>query len=237
MENKKTFVVVGMAGCGKTTFVQRLTSWIMQHESKEQANPIKSIELVNLDPAVLNTKVPPTIDIRDYVDYKDILIQNNLGSNGAISACLNLFMLKGIKLDTKKYTIIDTPGQIESFIYSAPGDIVFSSLTSQLTILFLIDLSVDSLYSVVSNLIFAGSLASKYNTIIVFTKNDESKIHAISDLFDYDKMRNVTATDDLSEIGTLVTYFEEFYKDIEYVSISSVTGDGKHELIKKLKLF
>ena len=71
---------------------------------------------------------PCNIDIRDSVKYKAVMKEYQLGPNGAILTCLNIFAAQFdqvIKLIEQKqdldYVIIDTPGQIEAFSQSASG--------------------------------------------------------------------------------------------------------------------
>ena len=51
----------------------------------------KSTYNLNLDPAVMEVNFPCNIDIRDSVKYKNVMKSYNLGPNGAILTCLNLF--------------------------------------------------------------------------------------------------------------------------------------------------
>ena len=119
-------VCVGMAGSGKTTFMQRISS----HLSQKKDTPY----IVNLDPAVLNVPFESNIDIRDSINYKEVMKQYNLGPNGGILTSLNLFATKidqvlgllekrtaapsaeererGKKRVSK--VLVDTPGQIEA---------------------------------------------------------------------------------------------------------------------------
>lgn len=123
-------IVIGMAGAGKTSFVQRLNSVL--HTQKQ--NPY----VINLDPACHEVPYPCNIDIRDTVNYKEVMKQYSLGPNGAIMTSLNLFATKFnqiIELVEKrgnecKYVLIDTPGQIEVFTWSASGQIITESLAS-----------------------------------------------------------------------------------------------------------
>ena len=79
--------------------------------------------VINLDPAVKSVPYGPNIDIRDTVDYKEVMNQYGLGPNGAIMTSLNLFAtridqvmdLLTKRADTLDYAVIDTPGQIEAF--------------------------------------------------------------------------------------------------------------------------
>uniref|UniRef100_A0A3Q2DLW0 GPN-loop GTPase n=1 Tax=Cyprinodon variegatus TaxID=28743 RepID=A0A3Q2DLW0_CYPVA len=60
-------IVLGMAGSGKTTFVQRLTA----HLHSQNSAPY----VINLDPAVHEVPFPANIDIRDTVNYKEVMKQ------------------------------------------------------------------------------------------------------------------------------------------------------------------
>ncbi|KAJ3282093.1 hypothetical protein HDU79_010176 [Rhizoclosmatium sp. JEL0117] len=75
-----------MAGSGKSTFMQRLTSSI--HSAK------KTPYVVNLDPAVGKLPFGCNIDIQDVVNYKQVMKQYGLGPNGGIITSLNLFTTK-----------------------------------------------------------------------------------------------------------------------------------------------
>lgn len=50
--------------------------------------------VINLDPAVRNVPFDSNIDIRDSVNYKEVMKQYNLGPNGGILTSLNLFATK-----------------------------------------------------------------------------------------------------------------------------------------------
>lgn len=50
--------------------------------------------VINLDPAVLNVPFDSNIDIRDTVNYREVMKQYNLGPNGGIMTALNLFATK-----------------------------------------------------------------------------------------------------------------------------------------------
>ena len=76
-------IVIGMAGSGKTTLMQRLNADL--HEAKTP------YYLVNLDPAVLETPFGANIDVRDTVNYREVMKQYQLGPNGGILTALNFF--------------------------------------------------------------------------------------------------------------------------------------------------
>lgn len=56
-----------MAGSGKTTFIQRLNAYL-----HDQGKPPY---VVNLDPAVSRLPFEANIDIRDTVDYREVMKQ------------------------------------------------------------------------------------------------------------------------------------------------------------------
>ena len=55
--------VIGMAGTGKTSLMQRLNAHL--HSQK------RAPYVINLDPAVTKLPYGPNIDIRDTVNYKE----------------------------------------------------------------------------------------------------------------------------------------------------------------------
>ena len=76
-------IVIGMAGSGKTTLMQRFNA-----EAHMRSLPSY---VVNLDPAVAHLPYGANIDIRDTVNYKEVMRTYGLGPNGAIVTSLNLF--------------------------------------------------------------------------------------------------------------------------------------------------
>jgi GTPase SAR1 family protein len=93
---------------------------------------------MNLDPAATHVPFGCHIDIRDTVDYKQVMTQYGLGPNGAILTSLNLFCTRfdqvadliEAKLPALQYVLADTPGQIEVFNWSASGTIIAETLAS-----------------------------------------------------------------------------------------------------------
>lgn len=128
--NPVACIVLGMAGAGKTTLMQRLNAHL--HERKTP------YYLINLDPAVIDTPFGANIDIRDTVNYREVMRQYQLGPNGGILTALNLFAtrfedvmkLVEARAPSIDYVLIDTPGQIEIFTWSASGSIISESLAS-----------------------------------------------------------------------------------------------------------
>lgn len=67
-EKKPTVIItIGMAGAGKSTFVQRINSYL--HSQDPPSPPY----ILNLDPAVTHVPFEPNIDIRDTVNYHEVM--------------------------------------------------------------------------------------------------------------------------------------------------------------------
>lgn len=86
----------------------------------------------------LDTPCVRESDIRDTVKFKEVMKQYGFGPNGAIMTSLNFFASQFNKVidliqkrsDSVSYVILDTPGQIEVFTWSASGTIISESLVS-----------------------------------------------------------------------------------------------------------
>src|SRR3989338_2978322 len=121
MEKKQPIclILIGMAGSGKSTFMQRLIATLFEQKKKYY--------VVNLDPAVMELNYKANIDIRDALNFKDVMKHYKLGPNGAIITSLNLFatqfhevlhFLESRAAMGLDYILIDTPGQLETFSWS-----------------------------------------------------------------------------------------------------------------------
>lgn len=124
-------------------------------------------------------------DIRDSVKYKQVMEKYNLGPNGAIVTSLNLFSTKFAQLmehlgkvnaeNTHDIAIIDTPGQIEVFTWSASGQIITECLASTFptVVVYVMDLERStSPGTFMSNMLYACSILyrAKLPFIVVLNK-------------------------------------------------------------------
>ncbi|KAF2276119.1 uncharacterized protein EI97DRAFT_355047, partial [Westerdykella ornata] len=315
-------VCIGMAGSGKTTFMQRLISHLYTHPdpcSPQPTHPIRPASqtppppyILNLDPAVHHIPFTPNIDIRDSVNYKEVMRQFNLGPNGGILTSLNLFSTKidqVIGLLEKrtappppaphaapaaepsssssststpaqstleyltsegkppctttapkppqqvKHILIDTPGQIEVFVWSASGEILLSSLASTFptVIAYIIDTPrTSSTSTFMSNMLYACSILykTKLPMILVFNKTDvqdaefakqwmtdfEAFQAALRDEEEGGQFGGEGLTAGSGYMGSLLNsmslVLDEFYKHLSVVGVSAMTGEGMDEFFR-----
>jgi GTPase SAR1 family protein len=252
-------LVVGMAGSGKTTLMaalQRSLS-VVDEEKKDSSKPVGYC--LNLDPATKLVPFGASIDIRDTVDYKEVMKQHKLGPNGAIMTSLNLFATKFDQvisiLDNRSYAknddisqsknldyiLVDTPGQIEAFTWSASGSIITSALASSFpTVLaFVVDTPrcTASLNTFMSNMLYACSMfyRTRLPLVVVFNKCDVVSGEVCMEwMQDYEKFQEAlddfTSNDDSGYYASLTRslslVLDEFYATLHRVAISAASGDG-----------
>lgn len=262
-------VCVGMAGSGKTTFMQRINA----HLHAQSTPPY----VINLDPAVRNTPFDSNIDIRDSVNYKEVMETYNLGPNGGILTSLNLFATKIDQIvnllekrtnpeqQTKRAIdniLIDTPGQIEVFVWSASGSIILDSMASSFptVIAYVIDTPrTASTSTFMSNMLYACSILykTKLPMILVFNKTDVKDAEFAKEwMTDFETFQAALKEEEEkgsfggveggqgfaggsgymgSLLNSMSLMLEEFYSHLSVVGVSAMTGQGVDEFFEAVK--
>ncbi|ASJ09615.1 GTPase [Thermococcus siculi] len=124
---------VGTAGSGKTTLTGAFGKYL-------EGNGY-SVAYVNLDTGVKNLPYSPDVDVRESVTAWE-LMEEGYGPNGAIVEsydrllpAIGEYVSKILKLDGERdYVLIDTPGQMETFLFHEFGIRLMENLPEPLTV-------------------------------------------------------------------------------------------------------
>lgn len=225
--------------------------------------------VLNLDPAVHTVPFESNIDIRDSINYKEVMKQYNLGPNGGILTSLNLFATKVDQIigllekraspnpdnpsaKSIQHVLVDTPGQIEVFVWSASGSIFLETLASSFptVIAYVIDTPrTSSTSTFMSNMLYACSILykTKLPMILVFNKTDVQDAEFAKEwMSDFDAFQQALREEEEggtfgkdggaggsgymgSLLNSMSLMLEEFYRHLSVVGVSSMTGDGVDE--------
>lgn len=230
--------------------------------------------VLNLDPAVLSVPFEANIDIRDSINYKEVMKQYNLGPNGGILTSLNLFatkvdqilslMEKRSKPSSESKTrpphhfLVDTPGQIEVFVWSASGSILLESMASSFptVIAYIIDTPrASSTSTFMSNMLYACSILYKTRLpmVLVFNKTDVQEADFAHDwMTDFEKFQEALREEEQKGVfggegfgggsgymstllNSMSMMLEEFYSHLNMVAVSSTTGEGVDEFFEAVE--
>lgn len=248
--------------------------------------------VLNLDPAVHSVPFESNIDIRDSISYKEVMKQYSLGPNGGILTSLNLFATKVDQImsilekrtlpqdpetetETEtnpnptppakpiKHVLLDTPGQIEVFVWSASGSILLESLASSFptVIAYVIDTPrTSSTSTFMSNMLYACSILykTKLPMILVFNKTDVKDAEFAKEwMTDFEAFQAALAQEEGagtfggegplgggggggsgymgSFLNSMSLMLEEFYRHLNVVGVSSMTGDGVPEFFEAVE--
>lgn len=212
--------------------------------------------MINLDPAVLDLPYEPNIDIRDTVDYKAVMKEYQLGPNGGIMTALNLFTTKFDQVlgllekksedpaECPSHVIVDTPGQIEIFTWSASGAIISESVAALFptVVVYVIDTErCKSPATFMSNMLYACSIMykTKLPFVVVFNKIDlEPCEFALEWMKDFTVFQEALAQDEsymASLVHSMSLVLEEFYEELDVVGVSALTGEGMDDFMEALQ--
>jgi GTPase SAR1 family protein len=221
--------------------------------------------IINLDPAVKNVPFDRNIDIRDSVNYREVMTQYNLGPNGGIMTSLNLFATKidqviGIlekraAAGSISRVLIDTPGQIECFVWSASGTIITDALASTFptVIAYIIDTPRTAQPATfMANMLYACSILykTKLPMILVFNKTDARDAGFAKEwMTDFEAFQTALRASENqgdeeaiggsgymgSLLNSMSLMLDEFYNHLDLVAVSAMTGAGIDDFLKAVE--
>jgi hypothetical protein len=128
----------GTAGSGKSSLTRTFKLWMDRHGYNAVT--------INLDPGAERLPYSPDIDVREWVSLWEVMDDYSLGPNGAQIMSADLLATKAQEVkrvaETFKadYFLVDTPGQIELFVFRESGKYVMDCLSpGRSLVAFLID--------------------------------------------------------------------------------------------------
>jgi GTPase SAR1 family protein len=117
---------IGTAGSGKSHLTRAFQNWC----ELQSLNTFT----VNLDPGVQKLPYTPDVDVREWIDIDTVMSTYGLGPNGAQIACGDLLALDTPQLKDRimeyrgDYVLLDTPGQLELFVFRRAGKVIVEYL-------------------------------------------------------------------------------------------------------------
>ena len=121
-------VLTGTAGSGKSNLTLALARWMKDEVGLK-------ISIMNLDPGAEVLPYDPDFDIRNYFTISEIMKKYGLGPNGAFLKAAELLGVHEKDILKSKpvrgfydYVLIDTPGQLEMFMFRPEGTKIMKRL-------------------------------------------------------------------------------------------------------------
>ncbi|MEM4518922.1 MAG: ATP/GTP-binding protein, partial [Sulfolobales archaeon] len=231
-------IVMGPAGSGKSTLTHALSNWIEDHEM--------SVTKVNFDPAADFTPYTPDVDVRDYVNVKEVMSKYGLGPNGALIAAVDMLVnhISDIKNEIESfnnnYVIVDMPGQLEIVAFRRVGPLLINYLTEgrKSVTLFLIDsyLTLSPL-STISMLLLSTSSMLRMGKpqIIALTKADllstDQEIKIVNIFNEEYSCHELLGSKDYIDIELALRLCEVVKElPLELIPTSAISGKGLDEI-------
>ncbi len=236
-------IFMGQAGSGKSNLCASFGKWL--HDNKY------SRRTINLDPGVEFIPYKPDLDVRKFFTISDIMKKEKLGPNGAMIRAnekineISDELIKKIMEEKRDFTLIDLPGQLESFIFRQTGANFVQKLQDQIRTvgIYLID---SELLNSATDFVIAMLIATAcclqlpIEVVSILHKSDLIKNqNVIRMVNDFDFLKNKIVEEKKGAIIDLVLpildhIIEPFARIIK---TSSVTNEGMldlYELINEI---
>ncbi len=238
--------IIGTAGSGKSTLVNAFKDWM---DSRDL-----DCVLVNLDPGADSVPYDADVDIREWIHLGEVMDEYSLGPNGAQIVCADLMALSIDKLTTAmesyrgRFTLIDTPGQMELFTFRQSSNIIVDALGREKSVfVFLSDPSLSRTPNgFVSNMMLCALTQFRFSLPVVnlLSKSDVLSEEELEELrlwsMDPYALYGALLDDD---INTQTLMGIELFKAMENVGVyqelipvSAQTFDGFEDLYNQLQL-
>jgi len=241
-----SIMVVGTAGSGKSALSAAFSEWLKDQD--------RSVGILNLDPGVRWLPYSPDVDVREYVNVEDVMLQYGLGPNGALIACVDLIVnyVKKLREEIEDlgvdYLIIDTPGQMELFAFRSSGPYIASRIGGEnMIVLCLLDaVFAKRPISFASALLLATSVQCRFlrPQVNVISKSDllsyEEKMRIESWIEDPDELKSAIMSERATmerELGKRISdvISAELLSDLIFTSSKTCEGfDNLYAVIQRI---
>lgn len=230
-------IIIGPAGSGKSTLTMALSRWLREDG--------KTASCVNLDPGAEALPYRPSFDLRRIVRVDEIMRREGLGPNGALlrAAELSEARLEEVAEAMERgcggseYRILDTPGQMEVFLYRDLGPRLTSALEGRVVAVSLID----------PGLIRRGSdmVALRLTALMVELRLNVAAVEAMTKSDEFDSGRLARLEGNLGAslreeglagelAGRLEGALSPLRRQRRLIPVSAKEGTGLEELYKAL---
>ncbi|MEM2843779.1 MAG: ATP/GTP-binding protein [Candidatus Bathyarchaeia archaeon] len=231
-------MILGSAGAGKTSLTARFGDWLSKEEFK--------VVYVNLDPGCISLPYKPSFDVRKYFTIEKLMMEKNLGPNGAMIKASELMQenvkkfLNEIEKFKGDFMLIDTPGQSEIFVFRPAGPFIARefSLKAPTVGVYLIDpflAETPSSLASAFSLALASQLRLGIPLILVLNKADEIKnIELEKMISNYDYLKEKVIQENVGAIKDLAIQLIEALKNLAFaqrlIKVSAKTSEGMPQL-------
>lgn len=223
-------LITGTAGSGKSTFTRTYADYLRERS--------EDVKVVNLDPG---SDLLSDWDIRRYVRVEEVQRRNKLGLNGALLRSMEMAVeaVTSHPVPLADFVIVDTPGQLEVFLYRDSGSRIADALSErdEVIILFLMDspeaVKLENFLAFCAQSAVLG-LRMMRDLLVLLHKSDLLKER--SDILSYtdphEVLRRLEDKEDaiLHLSQNLLSYMEYTSIQSRPIMTSSITGEGYDEI-------
>lgn len=228
-----TLLIIGPAGSGKSTLTKSFGKWL-EHEGK-------TVNYVSLDPGAEVLPFTPSFDVRSMVKVEELMLKEGLGPNGALIRAAEIIeerfaeVLEEVSSLSPDFLLVDTPGQMEIFLFRTLGPKLASSLRDRTVSVFLIDpvlMKKPNDFVVLKMLGLVVELRLGIPSIEVVNKCDLLNLDSVRIIEDLTKMDMEGLSGSLAE--ELRRIIDKLEKKKRTLMVSAVKGTGFLDLYKAI---
>jgi len=231
-------IVIGPAGSGKTTLAAAFGRWVEREQGL-------SVAYVNLDPGAEELPYRADVDVRKWVSVHQLMKERGLGPNGALIASMEeVYARRGEILGeiarlSADFVIVDTPGQMELFLFHETGPAISRELAKLgaacALVLFDVSLARTPSHFVTLRLMgFVAQLRLDVPSIVVLSKGDLELAPRASSWIRNPELLLEELREEpgvVSELAErLVGVIDEYSLATRIPLVSALTGEGFREL-------